>query len=365
MIELLKGAEVQDYLSEPCVPPQRPIVALAPHTAVVYIVPLPDRTELLVDLSDGLHRVAAPVTSAQLSAEVLELRLDLEDRTSNEYRRPAGRVYQQLIAPIEPLLAGADTDTLVFVPDGALRTIPMGALCYGAEIRALPRREVRRRGLAGTASDGPQSGRRGLQRDAARRLSEPSAGFAPLEHVPQEIGALGRVYPGRTLLDRDFRLEALRQSLSGDGSAGPFSVVHLATHGQFGHSADDTFLLTCDGKLTLSDLQSMIGPSRTSRHPVELLTLSACETAAGDDRAALGLAGVAVKSGARTAVATLWCVSDEASAELILAFYQTMRDNPALSKARAMQLAQVRLSNKPGYRHPYYWAPYLVIGNWL
>jgi CHAT domain-containing protein len=123
--------------------------------------------------------------------------------------------------------------------------------------------------------------------------------------------------------------------------------------------------LTYHGKLTLSDLEAMISPSRTSRHPVELLTLSACETAAGDDRAALGLAGVAVKSGARTAVATLWCVSDQASAQLIQAFYEAMRENPALSKAKAMQLAQVRLCTKPGYRHPYYWAPYLVIGNWL
>ena len=215
------------------------------------------------------------------------------------------------------------------------------------EVRALFDREVRHRGLAGIASDGPQGERLDSGATLLGGLSEASPGFAALGHVPEEIGALGRLCPGRTLLDRDFRLEALRQSLTGDGPAGPFSVVHLATHGQFGHNADETFLLTYHGKLTLSDLQSMIGPSRTSRHPVELLTLSACETAAGDDRAALGLAGVAVKSGARTAVATLWCVSDEASTELIEAFYQTMRENPSLSKAKAMRMAQVPCATSP------------------
>src|SRR6185369_13499234 len=88
-------------------------------------------------------------------------------------------------------------------------------------------------------------------------------------------------------------------------------------------------------------------------------------TAAGDDRAALGLAGVAIKSGARSALATLWCVNDEAGSVLISEFYTQLRQNPSRSKAQALQAAQIKLIQDVRYRHPCYWSPYLIIGNWL
>jgi len=97
---------------------------------------------------------------------------------------------------------------------------------------------------------------------------------------------------------------------------------------------------------------------------VELLTLSACETAAGDDRAALGLAGVAIKAGARSALATLWTVNDPAAAQVVSDFYRALRD-PALSKAKALQQAQVATLKDVRYRHPNYWSAFLLIGNWL
>jgi CHAT domain-containing protein len=98
---------------------------------------------------------------------------------------------------------------------------------------------------------------------------------------------------------------------------------------------------------------------------VELLVLSACQTAAGDDRAALGLAGVAVKAGARSALATLWFVNDESTSTLISKFYSELRHTPSISKARSLQLAQIKLLDDRRYRHPCYWSPYLIIGNWL
>jgi CHAT domain-containing protein len=99
--------------------------------------------------------------------------------------------------------------------------------------------------------------------------------------------------------------------------------------------------------------------------PVELLTLSACETAAGDDRAALGLAGVAIKAGARSALATLWFVNDQASTSLVSSFYSHLKKEPNTSKAMALRAAQMELIGQPPYAHPCYWAPYLIIGNWL
>ncbi len=98
---------------------------------------------------------------------------------------------------------------------------------------------------------------------------------------------------------------------------------------------------------------------------MELLVLSACQTAAGDDRAALGLAGVAVKAGARSALATLWFVNDQSTSALISEVYGQLRGSPSASKARALQAAQIKLLSDRRYRHPCYWSPYLIIGNWL
>jgi CHAT domain-containing protein len=97
---------------------------------------------------------------------------------------------------------------------------------------------------------------------------------------------------------------------------------------------------------------------------VELLVLSACETASGDDRAALGLAGVALKAGARSAVASLWYVSDQAAGDLIIDFYRNLQSRQ-LSKAQALQAAQRQLIANLRFSHPAYWAPFLLIGNWL
>ena len=98
--------------------------------------------------------------------------------------------------------------------------------------------------------------------------------------------------------------------------------------------------------------------------PVELLTLSACQTAVGDDKAALGLGGVAVKAGARSALATLWYINDEASSQLITDFYTNLKDT-GNSKARALREAQLAMIEDPRFSHPSYWAPFLLIGNWL
>jgi CHAT domain-containing protein len=144
-----------------------------------------------------------------------------------------------------------------------------------------------------------------------------------------------------------------------------YSIVHIASHGQFGRDASQTFVLTHDTKLTLNDLESMIRPSQYRGQPVEMLVLSACQTAAGDDRAALGLAGVAVKAGARSALATLWFVNDQSTSVLVKEVYNQLRQSPGLSKAKALQAAQVKLINDRRYRHPCYWSPYLIIGNWL
>ncbi len=144
----------------------------------------------------------------------------------------------------------------------------------------------------------------------------------------------------------------------------PYSIVHVASHGEFGSTVGDTFILTHDSRITLDQLEAQLGGTAYREQPVELLALSACQTASGDDRAALGLAGVAVKAGARSALATLWSVSDRASTILVSAFYQRLQKE-GMDKAQALRAAQQVLLADMRYRHPAYWAPFLLIGNWL
>ncbi len=143
------------------------------------------------------------------------------------------------------------------------------------------------------------------------------------------------------------------------------TIVHIASHGHFDSDVRKSFVLTFDKNLTLDDLERFIRPAQLRDQAIELLTLSACQTAAGNDRAALGLAGVAVKAGARAAFATLWFVNDAASTQLVGDFYTELTTHPEGSKAQALQTAQKKLLAQPRYSHPCYWAPYLLIGNWL
>jgi len=192
-------------------------------------------------------------------------------------------------------------------------------------------------------------------------LSDSVQGFPALDFVPTELQEIEPVYKNEAMLNRQFVMPALNKKLTEE----QFAIVHLASHGQFNRDAHKTFVLTYDGKLTLNNLEALIRPSQYRGKPVELLVLSACQTASGDDRAALGLAGVAVKAGARSALASLWSVNDQSTSQVVSEFYRELKDSPSMSKARALQSSQVKMLGDRRYSHPCYWAPYLIIGNWL
>lgn len=361
-VEQLKSVEIEDYLQDECMNLLRAKAArvenIGQRTAVVYIIPLADRTELLVGIGSKLSRVKVAVGAEQLAAEVHAFRSHLEKRPTNEYLTEARELYQWLIAPIHDLLDTNSIQTLVFVPDGALRTIPMSALQDG------------RRFLIEQYSVATSPGLTLLEPHPVQwaHIQALKAGLAeavpdhpPLPYVAAELETVGKLFGGPTLLDRDFVLPALKR----DFAQAQYRLVHFATHGQIDRDVSKSYVLTHDGKLTLDQLEELIRPSQFHGQAVELLTLSACQTAAGDDRAALGLAGVAVKAGARSVLATLWSVHDESAARLMGQFYSHLRNDPAITKARALQLAQIKLLRDSEFDHPCYWAPYLLIGNWL
>jgi CHAT domain-containing protein len=361
VVELFKAAELRDFFRDDCVDTALSkttrLDVVSTTAAVVYPIILRDRLELLVTLPAGLKRVAVPVAAATLVEEVRAFRLRLEKRTTRQYLPHARKLYEWLVRPLEPELAAARIDTLVFVPDGALRTIPMAALHDGTGFLVAKYAIGITPGLQLTD---PRPIRREGGRVLAAGVTEPVQGFPPLPSVSAEIEALRSLYPGTTLLDEQFRLPDLEKKLREE----TFSILHIASHGEFGDSADSTFLLAYDQKLTIDRLEQLVGTLKYRDEPLELLTLSACDTAAGDDRAALGLAGVAVKAGARSALATLWSVNDDASAGLIADFYRELRE-PSTSRAKALQRAQLKLLSDPRYEHPGFWSPFLLINNWL
>jgi CHAT domain-containing protein len=360
-VEVLKGAELQDYFQDDCVTALRArttgIDRLASNTVALYPIILENRLELLLSMPDGLRRFTSPVGSAELTREIRSFRLRLEKRTTHQYLPHAQKLYDWLIRPVAAELEKAGIDTLVIVPDGALRTVPLTALHDGKQFL------VERYSIAttpGLTLTDPQPIKRERANLLLHGLTESVQGFAPLPFVADELQNVQKLYGGTVRQNQQFTLPTMEKDL-GDR---PYQIVHIASHGQFDSDVNKTFLLTYDGKIGMNKLEQILGLSKFRTDAVELLTLSACETAAGDDRAALGLAGVAIKAGARSALATLWTVNDPASAELVSAFYRELQD-PAVSKAKALQQAQLGLLKDARYRHPSYWSAFLLIGNWL
>jgi CHAT domain-containing protein len=360
-MELLKVAELQNYFRQDCVDPapSEPVRLddISPRAAVIYPILLPERTEVLVGTAAGMSRHVAAVGQARVTAVIRELRRTLQKRTTFQYLQPSRQLYDWLIRPLEPELAEGSIDTLVFVPYGALGTVPPSALHDGSNFLIEKYAVAITPGLRLTD---PRAFRRDEVRPFLAGLTEPVQGFPPLANAGEELRRIHEIYGGEILIDEQFRVARVEKELENER----FDVVHIASHGEFRSDADDTFLLTFDGKLTMNGLSDLVSLFRHREDRLELLALSACETAVGDDRAALGLAGVAVRAGAKSALATLWYVDDQASARLVTEFYRQLRD-PALSKAAALQRAQLSLMSHRPYRHPAYWSPYLLINNWL
>ncbi|HBY80707.1 MAG TPA: hypothetical protein DEG47_27705, partial [Cyanobacteria bacterium UBA11148] len=187
--------------------------------------------------------------------------------------------------------------------------------------------------------------------------------FPPLANVSVELSKVKTLIPGsKELLNDEFTRNRLQQELNQT----VYPLIHIATHGEFGGDPENTFIVTGNNeKLTITELDRMLRNVSRRPEPVELLTLTACQTAAGDDRAALGLAGVAVQAGARSALASLWFIDDATTAQIATDFYTNLRDS-SINKAEALRTAQVSLIEAGGKNaHPAYWAAFILIGNWL
>jgi CHAT domain-containing protein len=271
---------------------------------------------------------------------------------------PSQQVYNWLIRPVEAELAASGIKTLTFVPDGALRNVPFSALHDGQQYLVQKYSVAIAPGLQ--LVDPKPLAQHQLQ-ILAFGLSESRQGFPALPYVQSELTRIKTGIESKVELNESFTNSNFQQAIQ----SSPFPVIHLATHGQFSSSAQDTFVLTWDSQIGANDFTELLRTQQANgKHTIELLVLSACQTAEGDDRAALGLAGVAVRAGARSTLASLWYVNDEATSLLMTQFYQDLMTTQE-TKAEALRHAQEVILQNNEFSHPYYWSGFVLVGNWL
>jgi CHAT domain-containing protein len=362
VIESLQLAELDNFFRTACLEGQAVAIDAIQQTdaAVIYPIILSDRLEVILSLpGQPLRRYVTTVPQAEVETTLEQLRQELEKPfTTPESKQLGQRVYDWLIQPIAADLSPQSLKTLVFVLDGSLRNVPMAALYDGRQYLI----EHYSIGLApGLQLLNPQPLQQQKLQAIAAGLTEERHGFTALSNVETELKEIQTAISSRILLNQGFTSSALQTQIQ----ALPFPVVHLATHGQFSSNADETFVLAWDKPIRVHELSALLRDrTNLQEQAIELLVLSACETAAGDKRAALGLAGLAVQAGARSTLASLWSLDDESGAKLIGQFYHELA-SAKVSKAEALRQSQLALMRDPDFRHPRYWAPYVLVGNWL
>ena len=393
-VESLRQAEMQDFLGDRCpVSEEGATARLEPGVAVLYPLLLEDRVELLLETAAGLARRSVAQPGAQVRDQARDFAAAVR-AIEPDVTAMGQALHAVLVAPVADLLTAQGVHTLVFVPEGELRLVPFAALHDGQShlvqrlavgsvismglthftpgsgrapdtllaglsrpggvAESLVRLELSM-GAAGTRALGiGGGGGEGSVAERAERLRESLA----LPGVAREIAALGRTMPGRSLLDAQFSATRFLE----EAATGRYRVVHIASHGVFGGSADTSFVLAHDELLGINRLQGMLRSEALQRDPIDLLTLSACQTAEGNDRAPLGIAGAAIRARARSVLGTLWPVEDNAARQVMEGFYRGLAGR--LPKAEALRRAQVAVAADPRHGHPFFWAPFTLIGNW-
>ncbi len=362
-IEYLQLAELENFFRENCLDPQpKPIDQIDPHAAVIYTIILEDRLAVILSQPEQpLTYYATYLPQSEINNQVEEFLQSLNPAYSNQLRQQSAQtIYNWLISPAEKLINLNQIDTLVFVLDGFLQSIPMAALYDGEQYLIEKYRIALTPGLQLLAS---QSLANQEVATFMAGVSEANLGFSALPGVEVEFQEIASEIISQQLLNQQFTRQQLETSLNDNN----YPILHFATHGQFSSTPDNTFILAWQDSINIQDFQTILRTrERRNRSPIELLILSACQTATGDRRATLGLAGMAVRSGARSTIATLWSVKDNSTARLMAELYAVLtQPEVKFHKAEALRQAQLKLLQSEDFNHPFYWAPFVLIGNWL
>ncbi|EKU99552.1 hypothetical protein Lepto7375DRAFT_1610 [Leptolyngbya sp. PCC 7375] len=364
------------------------------NTLLVYPFVLEDKLWLVwATVGDVVGSIEVPVEQGELATTVQQFGALLKSRSSdlNELQTTSQKLYNWIIQPLADELEKNDIDHLVFVNDRVTRYIPMGAL-YDGENYLLENYTVSTV-LSPTATDmddrlGPVTDSNVLGLGLTEAVDIDDQTFNPLPAVRDELAGIIKgqdgdgVYPGQTFLNQEFTLDAFKNNLRGN------RILHMATHAAFiPGQPKESFIVLGDGeRLEIPDIETMTRRLKD----LHLVVLSACQTALGETNQEDGteIAGLssyfleANRSGA--VVASLWNVNDQSTSVLMQRFYENMAAGE--TKAEALRNAQLSLLGSDqtadgderiiGQRqadeagaaplsHPYFWAPFIMIGNGL
>ncbi|CCI21779.1 TPR repeat like (modular protein) [Microcystis aeruginosa PCC 9809] len=378
IIDHLRLAELQNHLGNDCflridAPVSQPISAF-PQTAIINSLMFQEKTAIIIILpgqSIKIHWIKQ--NKANIIENIAQFRQSILDGflTLGDYDTSLSEtLYSQIIRPFETDLQEYDVKNLVFIQDSPFRPIPMAALHDGKQFL------IEKYAVSTTPSlsltflqKRTLSDNKTLILGVTEESQIDGQIFPSLDNIPLEIATISQQFPNHQLLvNQQFNPQTLTQTLDN----ADYSIIHIATHAQFGTIPDDTFLVAGNNdKIAIKSLENTLRLLESGSNSVELLTLTACETAEGDERSALGLAAVAIQAGVQSAIASLWPVSDQSTLQLILAFYDNLI-NSGVNKAEALREAQIQLiqaQSNPDinnqYSHPVYWSSFILIGNWL
>ena len=361
--EAYRSAELQNSLGAECVPLRNPVTPtdLKPGEVLLYPLLLEERIELLYatgdDKAKGYRRMPPDRSRSRASIAALAQRMTASlSGASSDWETASRDLHAALIAPIAPLL-GPDA-TLIIVPDGPLRQISFAALmdAQGTFLMEQARLAVVP-ALSFAAPGTPDTEPAIIAASLEKELDLPVGRFTRLEGTASEA-AMAAGQDGVLLTDFD------RSDLAAALAKRPASVLHLATHAAFNGRTERSFIVANGEAISLPELRAMLSTNRLRGQQLQLLVLSACETAVGDDDQAMGLAGAAVEAGAASALASLWEVSDAGTAALMEAFYRHYRAGEG--RARSLQLAQIELARGGDgqWTDPGIWSAFTLVGSW-
>lgn len=361
-IESLQMAELENYFRQACLraKPEQ-IDQIDDAAATIYPIVTKEKLAILTSIpGQPIKLHVQPVAASEIADKTMELIGHFNESGSNRRRKAISQeFYSWLVEPALQDLQAAQIETLVFVLDSGMRNLPVAALYDGEKYLVENYAVALTPGLQLLPSDTLNN--KNIEA-VVGGLSEANQGFTALPGVNSEIQEVAANVDAQLLLNQEFTNDRLRQTLKETTTA---PILHLATHGQFSSKPEETFILTWNDRIDVNELEQLLKVREETPKliPIELLVLSACQTAQGDERAALGLAGIALKSGARSTVGTLWSVADESTALLINDIYQQIATDPK-NKAQILRQAQLKLIQSEKFNHPFYWAPFVLVGNW-
>jgi CHAT domain-containing protein/tetratricopeptide (TPR) repeat protein len=394
-IDQLQLAQLKDFLRcdlQPDAPePLDKIVdTKAPKTAIFYPIVLRDRLRIIAKFPNQKLSYEKPklnnlnvqeVTAIKVEEVINILRPNFERiYIEQPILDQSKQVYTWLIEPFEEQLKTNEINTLVFVLDTPLQNLPIAALYHSTDGKSGKQGRYLVEDYAIALNPGLQLAKaptsfqklefNPLLAGLSQKPELEDVNLSPLPFVEKELEKIREIFIEKNIepeiISND---EFTRQILEEAIKFGRYNLVHLATHGKFSSNPEETWIITKgenqEEKVRVNELGNLLQERQEAiPQEIELLILSACETATVDTRAAIGIAGVAIRSGARSTLASLWSLKDAPTAEFMIRFYDNLL-TPNISKAQALRLTQVSFLEEERYQHPIYWAPFVLLGNWL